>query len=307
MKEFFSFGANMRFGLILILFIFISSVVYGETVYLKNGDKVTGEITKETDESLEIQSDVLGTMNVKKEQIERREGTQTEAKKAEKRKNDDIQWEKTISLGYSMTGGNTNNSLGTSNIKLNRKTKADEWTWKFDSLYSSSENKINGRKFYSMLRYAQSFGQELKFYRFGKFEADQDRFTNIDYRLIPSAGLGYWFSDEENWKFMTEAALGYEYINYRMDRTSEGNITIIPRLFLEKKIYNNLRFTEDTSLYPSLGDIRNFRVRSESAFINPISDKLSIKFSFIEEYNSAVIEPVEKNDYRIVSALEYSF
>ncbi len=297
----------MRLYFLLFLFILMSSLAQAETIYLKNGDKISGEVSQESEESLEIQSEMLGAFTINKKNISKREGTKAEIQLAQERTAEDIRWQKRLSLGYSLSGGNTKGSMGRANIKINRKSKVDEWTAKFDSLYASSENKINGRKFYSMLRYAQSFGLNLKSYRFGKIEGDQDRFANISHRLIPSVGVGYWFSDHDDWKLMTEAALGYEYINYRMDSPSEGNLTLIPRLFLEKKLYRTLRFTEDMSIYPSLEDVHDFRVRSESSFINPISDKLSIKLSFIEEYNSSVIEPVEKNDYRIITALEYAF
>lgn len=85
-----------------------------------------------------------------------------------------------------------------SELMINRKTDSDEWTGQLKAYFSTSNDEIDAKKFYGMGRYAFSYGSNLKWYNFYKFEADQDRFANIDYRLIPSTGVGYWFSDLED-------------------------------------------------------------------------------------------------------------
>jgi len=65
-----------------------------------------------------------------------------------------------------------------------------------------------------MGRYAYSFSEEMKWYHFYKIEGSQDRFANVDSRITPSSGLGYWFSDEDDYKAMVESALGYEHTSY---------------------------------------------------------------------------------------------
>jgi len=158
-----------------------------------------------------------------------------------------------------------------------------------------------------MIRYAFSFGASKKWYNFYKTEAEHDRFANIKYRITPSTGLGYWFSDTDDWKLLTEAGIGYEYTEYRDDTDSDGEVILIPRLFFEKTLFNNSRFSQDITMYPSLSEFGEYRVRSESSFINPINGHISLKLSLIDEYNSDPADDTKKNDLRFISSLMYSF
>ena len=69
---------------------------------------------------------------------------------------------------------------------------------------------MDTQNWYGMLRYAFSFW-ERRWYNFYRLEADHDRFANIDYRIVPSCGIGYWFSDKEDYKAMAELAAQYGY------------------------------------------------------------------------------------------------
>ena len=74
---------------------------------------------------------------------------------------------------------------------------------------------------------------------FYKLEADHDRFANINYRLTPAIGLGYWFSDTDDYKLMLEAGMGIEYTKFRDSSADSDELIIIPRAFLEKKLIGN--------------------------------------------------------------------
>ena len=64
---------------------------------------------------------------------------------------------------------------------------------------------------------------------------------------------------------------------------------------------------QDLTLYPSLGDTGEYRLHSETSLINPIDDRLSLRLSLIEDYNSNPAQDTKKNDMQIISALTYSF
>ena len=49
------------------------------------------------------------------------------------------------------------------------------------------------------------------------------------------------------------------------------------------------------------------RLRSETSFINPINDTLSLKLTLSEEYDSEPGAGVKKNDLCFTSELVYSF
>jgi len=285
-------------------FIFFScGNISAEEIHLNNGDRISGTIIEETDNTVIIKTEAMGQISIEKDFIKYEEKKQID----EAKKGNAPLWQRKASVGYSQTRGNTEASQGSVELSVNRKTGDDEWTGQFKAYISTSNEKMDAKKFYGMGRYAFSFSHDLKWYNFYKVEADQDHFANIDYRLIPSTGIGYWFSDEEDWKLMTEGAIGFEHTNYR-DATDNDNAAIlIPRGFLEAKLIGNLKFSEDITLYPSISEGGEYRLHSETALINPINEKASWKVSFIDDFNSNPSGNTKKNDFRLISSVDYAF
>lgn len=292
----------MKIIICIITFIFMCPLgSYAETIYLNNGDKISGNIIAEEKNSISIESTAMGIVSIKRNMIK-----SIENKKDVPEPKKDKNWKREISIGYNKTDGNTKESQFSMNLYANRKTDIDEFTIKGNVYYSSSNDKMDSQKWYTMTRYARSFWDK-EWYNFYKFEADHDRFANINYRLVPSAGVGYWFSDTDGWKAMLECGMGFEYVKFRDDSKDSLEPIIIPRAFFEKKLFEHTLISQEFILYPSLKDSGEYRMHSESALTNPINDKLSLKFSLIDDYNSSPAPDVKKNDWRLISSLVYSF
>ncbi len=279
-----------------------------DEIYLKNNDRISGRVVEESEDTVVIETEALGGISVRREFIERISLDKEKESKADlaEKKEPAVLWEKKISLGYNDSRGNSESSQVTMGFYAGRKTDSDEVTLKADTFYSSSNQEMDAQRWSGMGRYAFSFGEDKKWYNFYKLEADHDRFADIDYRLIPSVGLGYWFSDEADWKLMAEAALGIEHTNFRTEGDNDEFISIC-RGYLEKRIFAKARITQDVFFYPALSSFGEYRLHSETSLENPISDKLSLKLSFIEDYNSNPPKGVEKNDLRLISSLIYLF
>lgn len=286
-------------------FIFLQNFLHADEVYLKNKDRITGKIIKEDEQVLVIETEAMGSISVKKELVER-VSFDEKIEVVEKEQKQPITWDREISLGYNKSSGNTQNSQFSMRLFVHRKTDQDEFHLKGDNFYSSSDKKMNAQQWNGVIRYAYSFW-ERKWYNFYKLESNHDRFANIDYRIIPSAGLGYWFSDEADWKAMTEVALGLEYTNYRDTTKDDSGGVLIPRAFFEKKLFGESKISQDITCYPSLGNVGEVRVHSETALTSPLSEKLSLRLSFIDDYNSDPPQNIKKNDLKFISSLNFSF
>jgi len=214
-------------------------------------------------------------------------------------------WKNEVSLSYSQATGNTKNSKLVSAYEGNRKTDADELNLKATTLYSSQNKKMDGQKHTGSARYAPNFG-DSQWYYFGKIEGEHDRFANIDYRIIPSLGLGYWFSDTDDWKAQAEVGLGHEFVEYT-DGSNDDNVSVIPRAYFEKAVFENAKLSEELIFYPNLKEGDQYRFRSETRFTNPLSDVMSLRVSFIDEFNSSPLGEAKKNDTQLLLSLVYSF
>ncbi|MBU4304105.1 MAG: DUF481 domain-containing protein [Candidatus Omnitrophica bacterium] len=214
-------------------------------------------------------------------------------------------WKQEISLGYSQKTGNTQNSQLSGTYQGLRATESEEITLKASTLYSSQKKKMDGQKHTGSARYAPNLA-DTDWFVFAMTEAEHDRFAAIDYRLVPAVGAGYWFSNTRDWKASAELGLGYEYVKYT-DNSDEDNMAVIPRAYFEKAVFEKARISEELIIYPNLKNGQKYRARSETKFTNPLSEEMSMRVSFIDEFNTDPLGSAKKNDTQLLLSLVYTF
>ena len=224
------------------------------------------------------------------------------------KKSVEIIWKREVSAGYNAASGNTRDSQAFGGFLVSRnRVHIDEITLKGEGFYSSSDRKMNAQRWYGLGRYGLSLGKAKKWYSFGRLEADHDRFADIDYRLVPAAGVGYWFYDLPEIKMMVEAGAGREYTYYRSDENKKREWVLVPRAFLEKKLFNNSKITQNLFWYPIFEDFGIYRLRSETTLEVALNKGLSLRLSLTDDYNSDPPKDTKNNDLRFTSSLAYSF
>jgi putative salt-induced outer membrane protein YdiY len=307
-------SSQKRLLILLLLQLYVINNACADQVYLKNKDRLTGAIIKETSDAVDIKTSAMGIIKINKKAIDKiikddKQTTQTESSQQHLSKpKPEIIWTKTLKGGYNLSTGNTQKSALYSSIFLNRNhLKVNETTLRADAYYSSTDKKMDSQKWYAMARYAYSFGMNKRWYNFFRFEADHDRFADIDYRLLPAAGVGYWISDSDDMKFLVEAALGWEHTVFNTDDKKKNDAVLTPRAYFEKKLFSNSKISQDIYYYPALDDFVNYRLHSETVLSVALNDKLSLNLSLIDDYNSRPKAGAEKNDLRLISSLGYSF
>jgi len=293
-----------------VCFLWVSSA-WGVEIYLKNGDKITGDVKADNGVSLLVETKSMGEVKIDKTFIDLGR-TYPELQKSMQKPAAivvlAVVWKKDLSVGFTQSGGDTRKQLWNFDTTLNRKTPYNETSMKLDSFYSSTNGKMDGKKFYGMLRYAYSFGNSLKWYHYYDMEGDQDYFADIYYRLDPSTGVGYWFSDTDDLKLKAELGVGYQYTNYRIETTpNSSEPVLVPRFFIDKRLIGNLHLSEDLAYYPSLDNFNDYRFRSETDLINQITQQWFLKISYIDDFNSIPPSGFKKNDYTWVTSLVYHF
>ncbi|MBD3246083.1 MAG: DUF481 domain-containing protein [Candidatus Omnitrophica bacterium] len=291
-----------RISISLLFTILFLIPAQAEKVHLKNGDRISGEIISRNEEFLTLRAEGIGEVVIARERIARvgRPDSPSPAVSA------GPEWERIVSAGYTQSSGNTETSQLTARLRFHRKTAGDEFHLTGDVFYASADDEMNARIWNGMTRYAYSFGLQFHWYHFFRLEVNHDRFADIDYRITPSSGVGHWFYDTNDFKLMAECALGYEHTRYRSGGSSQEGL-LVPRLYFESLLWEQSRLIQDFALYPSLTDGGTYRIRSETSLLNKVDDRITLRFSLINEYNSDPASEVAHHDQRLISALEYSF
>ena len=106
---------------------------------------------------------------------------------------------------------------------------------------------------------------------------------------------------------MAELGMGLEHTVYRDQTEDSDEIVLVPRAFFEKELFNNSKISQDVLLYPTIDDFSIFRLHSETTLATSINEKLTLRLSLIDDYNSNPPGSAKKNDFRLISSLAYSF
>ncbi len=217
------------------------------------------------------------------------------------------EWKREISLGYNQANGNTDSAQLNLNGAIKYLMTEAEFSSALDIYYGETNNTMDTQKWLSLTRYYYNFGENKVWFNSYQVEVTHDFFADVDYRVTPAVGLGHWFSKEEDWTAMLEGLLGYEITEYRTPgKEKDEGAVFIAHSFLKKRVLEKAFLSEDVSLIPSL-ESSGFRVKSETAFINPISASVDLTVKFVVDFNSEPSEDKKKTDTLFVTALKYSF
>ncbi len=216
------------------------------------------------------------------------------------------EWKRDISLGYNKSTGNTENSELNIAGAIEYKMEHSAFSSSGDIYYSETNDQMDSQKWSSLTRYAFDFGEEYTWFNSYQFEVTHDRFSDIDYRLLPSVGIGYWFSREEDWTWSADVSAGYEMTKYRSDRDNDNSPVILGHTFMKKRILENAFLSEDFTVIPTL-DNTGTRIKSETEFTNPLADGLDLSIKYVLDHDTEPSPGKKKTDTRIMTSIKYSF
>jgi putative salt-induced outer membrane protein YdiY len=290
---------------ILLIILILTTQSYATEIYLKNGDRISGDIITQDKKNININSPVFGDINIDSKYVDHI-GSKPKPKPEKPPKTSP--WKGEITAGYNTARGNTEKEQLTASVSIDKKrSKIDEINLKANIFYSSANKKMNAQKWYTMARYARNFGKEKKWYWFSRSEIDHDKFADIYYRAVPVAGLGYWFIDKATSKALLECAAGWEYTNYSNNKKALSTAIVTPRIYLETTFFEKLKLSTDFTYYPSLSDFSIYRFHWDTTANFKVFENMSLRFSFVDDYNAAPPAGAKKNDIQLISSAVYSF
>lgn len=276
-----------------------------DIIALKNGDRLTVDQYEEKEGYIHAAHPALGDINIHKDQVAyiAKQDKKTEEQRPEK-KTGAVTWDRRFSAGYDAIRGNTDADNLNTDILFNRnRLWVDEWTLKATANQQYFSKKKVVQQARGNLRYAWSLNKKV--YNFYQIGLEHDLFQNIDLRLTPTTGFGYWFSDKDTLKMMTEAGAGYEY-EFRRGSKDQGAPVLNLREMFSKKI-GNAEIGEDISYIPKINRFEDYRVEAEAFLRFILSQHLAFKFKLGDQYRSRPVVEKKKNDMNFTSAVEWLF
>jgi putative salt-induced outer membrane protein YdiY len=201
-------------------------------------------------------------------------------------------WDASFGFSWLLSHGNTSLSTLRADVYLNRNRRwIDEWTLRVSGVYSTDKDLLSARRGSFVLRYGLSITTKL--YTFMRLPLDHDYTANIDLRLVPTLGIGYWFVDTKAFQSMVESGLGYKQ-SYFSNATEEGSSVLQFRALSVISLGTRSKLTLDAFLFPETTTWENYVVNARTAFDVDITAKLKIGMEYRIEYNSNPFAGTEK-------------
>jgi putative salt-induced outer membrane protein len=119
----------------------------------------------------------------------------------------DSTWAIRSVLGFSKTGGNTNNGAG--NLLFHAAHVMGDWKLLFgvDGLYGSTKGETTAQAWSAYLQANYYITQWIYWYVGGRY--DDDRFSGFAYQAAVKTGAGYRFVDTDATKLIAQVGVGY--------------------------------------------------------------------------------------------------
>ncbi len=210
------------------------------------------------------------------------------------------------SFGFALARGNsqtTNLALGFDAL---RKTTKDAWVIDAASIYSTDAKlgATTANSFQGLIRYDHNLTKRL--FAYGAFAGGYDQLQDLNYRLMPSAGLGLHAIATEKTTLDLLLGLGYTRESYTTGLTRNLLSLNLGDEFAYK-ITKNTSITQNLYYLPSLNETSVYRVTGNFGLATKLNGWLTANMNFNDRYNSQPVLGNKKNDVLFTTGLGFTF
>lgn len=280
-----------------------------DTIELDNGDVLKGEIVQSDDEVVIIEHDMLGRLEIPRDQIKTytiqgADGPIVEPPPPPKTEID--YWDLAVDLSLNATTGNTEEQQLRIGLNASRRTDRTRLALDFSYYWKATDSITTDNK--------ATFGvrndwliPESKWFRFVAGRVDYDQFESWDERVNAQGGPGYHFIDSENLELD-----GYGGLGVRKEFGSAND-----QAQLEGVLGTDLTWTAtgrqtvafSLAYFPVVTEINDFRLRSTAQWRYALDTEyaLSLVIGYLLEYQNVVDPGKERTDFRLWVGVQYGF
>ena len=213
-------------------------------------------------------------------------------------------WAGEAELGVNWQTGNTKRFGLVAGFQVSRETDAGKTAIRGGAYYTEDDGERTANQQFLALQHDVTLTQH--WYFFGLAALSRDEFKDIDLRGSLTPGIGYIFGDNEEWKLRAEAGPTLTWTDWT-EADSEWTFELFFAVKGEIRIFDNARLSENIYWYPSVTNYPDGRIVSETAFEQPLSEKLFLKIAFVVNHDTTVEAPTKETDTALLVTLAIKF
>ena len=221
-------------------------------------------------------------------------------------------WNAEAEVGAGNTSGNTSERSFTGGLKLKRSFGGWEHSTGLKIDYAKSnvggDSRTSKDRIYGQYEILwKGLGEKL--FLLNHLEAERDKFSGYDYRLLDTVGLGYQLFDSETFKLRLEGGPGYR--RSRVDTLASGTVEKFENeLLFRGAVLYDWQVTETMKFNNNLGIIlsgKSSSVENKMALTAKVNEKLAARLGFDIKYQTSPPLGTKKLDTISRITLVYGF
>ncbi len=217
-------------------------------------------------------------------------------------------WKGDLSVGLSLTRGNTNSSNLSFTFSAGGPV-GKKLTWDNSGLflYGGANKKTNVES--GQIDSHLDWQRTERFFFIVGLQLRHDRFKNFNYRfLLPGLGVGYKFVNRKAVSLVMDTGLGVIFNQfYDTGRESKYLAVKYGQAFVWK-ISETAEFNEKAEIDAGLGDLKRYYIHLEANLIAAVTKRWAAKLTLTDSYDSGPLAPgIKHNDLILIAGLSAKF
>jgi putative salt-induced outer membrane protein YdiY len=212
-------------------------------------------------------------------------------------------WEKSASMGLTLTKGNSDTLLFTADVKADRKWTDDEVSLGAGLAYGENTSVKNNESFRAFGQWNHLFTD--RFYSYVRAEGLHDAIADVEYRVTLSPGVGYYFIKNDRTRLSGEVGPGVVF--EKQGSVEKQYITARLAEKLEHKISDTARVWESIEFMPQVDNLNNYIINAEIGAEAALTKKLSLRVVAQDTFDREPAPKKKQNDIKLVSGVVLKF
>ena len=324
-------------GLILLA---STGLAVGDEILFNNGDRLTGTVLSAEGGKLKFKTAVAGEITVDMKdvktfttdapiEVRTKDDTVITAPAAKSETDGSVRVEeadvplndvKYVNFNQSWTGsvvagamfarGNTYADQANVSFEAQRRTIEDRFTLNGAYNFGRQEDDDGNREtsvdnWFAAGKYDYFFTE--KFYGYASLRYEKDRIAELDRRVVPSVGVGYFWFDEPDFKFDTEGGVAYVHEKYE-DGGTDDAMSLRLAYHLKKDLYDDkVQLFHNLEYFPSLEDIDDLLLLTDAGIRTALTERMFAEYKIEWRYDTTPAAGNSKHDYRHVVGVGWKF
>jgi putative salt-induced outer membrane protein len=212
-------------------------------------------------------------------------------------------WEKSASIGFTLTDGNSDTLLGTGDIQGLKKWEKNELSLNLSGAYGKNGGDKNNETVRGFAQYNRLLNERTYF--LGRQEGYYDSPADVHYRFITSLGVGYYFIKHENASLSGEVGPGFIAEKQGDNETQYFTARLAERY--DRKLNERAKFWQTAELLPKVDDPETYLFNFELGVETSLTQTTNLRAVFQDFYNNKPAEGREHNDIKLITSLVMKF